>query len=107
MKKYFLLAGCLLSVISVVAQTQKWDVEKYKGPTKTFTINTNEGTWMNLDVSPDGNEIVFDMLGDIYVMPITGGTAKLLSGGIAFDIQPRFSPNGKYISCLLYTSRCV
>jgi imidazolonepropionase-like amidohydrolase/Tol biopolymer transport system component len=53
---------------------------------------------MNLDVSPDGKEIVFDMLGDIYVMPITGGTAKLLSGGIAYEVQPRFSPNGKYIS---------
>ncbi|TCC90637.1 amidohydrolase [Pedobacter frigiditerrae] len=56
---------------------------------------------MNLDVSPDGNEIVFDLLGDIYTMPITGGSAKLISGGIAFDVQPRYSPNGKYIS---YTS---
>lgn len=79
----------------------RWDVEKYRGSTKNFTINTDEGTWMNLDVSPDGKEIVFDILGDIYTMPITGGTAKLISGGIAFDVQPRFSPNGKYIS---YTS---
>ena len=101
MKKYFLFAGCLLSAFSVVAQAPKWDVEKYKGPTKTFNITTNEGTWMNLDVSPDGQEIVFDLLGDIYKMPISGGSAKLLSGGIAFDVQPRFSPNGKYIS---YTS---
>ena len=68
---------------------QRWDIEKYKGPVKNFSISTNEGTWMNLDVSADGQEIVFDLLGDIYVMPITGGTAKLLSGGIAWDIQPR------------------
>lgn len=79
----------------------KWDVEKYHGPTKTFNLTTDEGTWMNLDVSPDGTTIVFDMLGDIYTMPITGGQAKLISGGVAFDVQPRFSPNGKYIS---YTS---
>lgn len=79
----------------------KWDVEKYQGPTKNFTITTDEGTWMNLDVSPDGNTIVFDLLGDIYTIPISGGQAKLISGGIAFDVQPRFSPNGKYIS---YTS---
>jgi imidazolonepropionase-like amidohydrolase/Tol biopolymer transport system component len=59
---------------------------------------TTEGTWMNLDVSPDGKEIVFDLLGDIYLMPITGGEAKLLSGGPAFEIQPRFSPDGKKIS---------
>ncbi|RZK48719.1 MAG: amidohydrolase [Pedobacter sp.] len=53
---------------------------------------------MNLDVSPDGNTIVFDYLGDIYSMPISGGQAKLLSGGISYEVQPRFSPNGKYIS---------
>jgi imidazolonepropionase-like amidohydrolase/Tol biopolymer transport system component len=82
-------------------QTPKWDVEKYKGTTKTININTNEGTWMNLDVSPDGKEIIFDLLGDIYSIPLTGGTAQLLSGGIAWDVQPRFSPNGKFIS---YTS---
>lgn len=91
--------------LPVVAQEKKeaakWDVEKYRGTTKNFTINTDEGTWMNLDVSPDGKDIVFDILGDIYTMPITGCTAKLLSGGIAYDVQPRFSPNGRYVS---YTS---
>jgi imidazolonepropionase-like amidohydrolase/Tol biopolymer transport system component len=102
MKKYLFASALLFTLNSVNAQEKKespkWDVEKYKGTTKTFSISTNEGTWMNLDVSPDGKEIVFDMLGDIYVMPITGGTAKLLSGGIAYEVQPRFSPNGKYIS---------
>ena len=101
----------LLSVLIIAAahpafsqdkkEVPKWDVEKFRGTTKNFTINTDEGTWMNLDVSPDGKDIVFDILGDIYIMPISGGTAKLLSGGAAFDVQPRFSPNGRYIS---YTS---
>ncbi|MDQ8003928.1 MAG: amidohydrolase family protein [Pedobacter sp.] len=102
MKKYVFASALLFTLSSVNAQEKKeapkWDVEKFKGPTKNFSITTNEGTWMNLDVSPDGKEIVFDMLGDIYVMPITGGTAKLLSGGISYEVQPRFSPNGKYIS---------
>ncbi|RZL46651.1 MAG: amidohydrolase, partial [Pedobacter sp.] len=105
MNKFLLLTSCLFLTLSVNAQdkkeTTKWDVEKYKGQTKTFTINTDEGTWMNLDVSPDGQEIVFDLLGDIYKISINGGPAKLISGGIAYDVQPRFSPNGKYIS---YTS---
>lgn len=105
MRKSLLFLSCLFATTSLIAQdkkeTAKWDVEKYKGQTKSFSINTNEGTWMNLDVSPDGKEIVFDLLGDIYTIPITGGPAKLLSGGIAWDVQPRFSPNGKYIS---YTS---
>jgi imidazolonepropionase-like amidohydrolase/Tol biopolymer transport system component len=97
-----LLLGCTIPAISQDNKEKpKWDIEKYYGTTKNFSITTTEGTWMNLDVSNDGKEIVFDMLGDIYVMPITGGTATLLSGGVAFDVQPRFSPNGKYIS---YTS---
>jgi len=53
---------------------------------------------MSLDVSPDGKEIVFDLLGDIYSMPITGGEAKILRQGHAFEVQPRFSPDGKKIS---------
>jgi len=75
-----------------------WDVTAAHGPTSPVEFATTEGTWMNLDVSPDGKEIVFDLLGDIYIMPITGGEAKLLSGGPAFEIQPRFSPDGKKIS---------
>ena len=64
----------------------------------SFNLNTNEGTWMNLDVSPDGKTIVFDLLGDIYKMPISGGKATILRSGLAYEVQPRFSPNGKYIS---------
>lgn len=75
-----------------------WDVTAAHGPTKEIAFTTEEGTWMNLDVSPDGTEIVFDLLGDIYSMPITGGAAKLLSGGPAFEVQPRYSPDGKSIS---------
>ncbi|WP_316820059.1 amidohydrolase family protein [Pedobacter gandavensis] len=98
MKKSLLPLALVFVFQSAFPQEKKWDIEKYQGPTKTFNINTDEGTWMNLDVSADGKDIVFDLLGDIYSMPITGGAATLLSGGIAWDIQPRFSPNGKYIS---------
>ena len=65
---------------------------------KTHSFTTEEGTWMNLDVSPNGQTIVFDLLGDIYSMPINGGKAKILRSGIPFEIQPRFSPDGKKIS---------
>jgi len=105
MRKTLLSVLILAAAQPVFSQDKKdapkWDIEKFRGTTKNFTINTDEGTWMNLDVSPDGKDIVFDILGDIYIMPISGGTAKLLSGGAAFDVQPRFSPNGRYIS---YTS---
>ena len=77
---------------------KKWDVAAAHGPTKTVSFTTTEGTWMNLDVSPDGQEIVFDLLGDIYVMPATGGKANRLTSGPAFDLQPRYSPDGARIA---------
>ena len=77
---------------------KKWDVTAVHGPTDSVKFTTTEGTWMNLDVSPDGNEIVFDLLGDIFTIPITGGDATLVSGGPAFDVQPRYSPDGSKIS---------
>jgi Tol biopolymer transport system component len=66
-------------------------------PTKPLRFTTTEGTWMSLDVSNDGQWVVFDLLGDIYKMPIAGGKATRLTDGQAFDGQPNFSPDGKTI----------
>ncbi|WP_025664759.1 amidohydrolase family protein [Aquimarina megaterium] len=81
-------------------EEEKWDVSNPKGEFnyKDHTFTTDQGTWMNLDVSPDGNTIVFDLLGDIYSIPVSGGKAKVLRTGIPFEVQPRFSPDGKKIS---------
>src|SRR5581483_4696288 len=65
---------------------------------RTVTFTTTEGTWMNLDVSPDGKTIVFDLLGDLYVVPIAGGPAKRITEGRAYDTQPRWSPDGRAIA---------
>ncbi|HEX8338993.1 MAG TPA: hypothetical protein VF621_19895, partial [Pyrinomonadaceae bacterium] len=80
---------------------EPWDVEGDHGPSTAVEFDTDEGTWMSCDVSPDGRTIVFDMLGDIYRMPVTGGRAELLLGGASWEWQPRFSPDGKWIA---YTS---
>ena len=80
---------------------KKWDVAADLGPTQKVAFDTSEGTWMNVDVSPDGRRIVFDLLGDIYTMPVDGtGTAPAtrIASGPAFDMQPRFSPDGKRIA---------
>ena len=65
-----------------------------------LAFDTSEGTWMNVDVSPDGTQVVFDLLGDVYLMPIGGGAApaRRLTSGPVFDMQPRFSPDGKRIA---------
>lgn len=76
----------------------KWDVAAPPLPTRTVSINVDEGTWMDIDVSPDGRLIAFDMLGDIYTMPITGGTATRIAEGLPYEMQPQFSPDGKRIT---------
>ena len=76
----------------------KWDVNARHGPGHDAVIDTRTGTWMSLDVSPDGREIAFDLLGDLYVIPIEGGEARALTSGHAWDMQPRYSPNGQEIA---------
>ncbi|MCB9639519.1 MAG: PD40 domain-containing protein [Myxococcales bacterium] len=70
-------------------------------PSSTIRFQTREGTWMNLDLSPDGKTILFHLLGDLYTVPVTGGKATRLTQGPAFDVQARFSRDGKTI---LFTS---
>jgi imidazolonepropionase-like amidohydrolase/Tol biopolymer transport system component len=66
-------------------------------PDRTVRFTTTVGHWMSVDVSPDGRTLVFDLLGDLYTMPIEGGTATPLTRGMGFDGQPRFSPDGKRV----------
>ncbi|MEO1245932.1 MAG: amidohydrolase family protein [Pseudomonadota bacterium] len=68
-----------------------------KLPVRSIDFDTTEGTFMNVDVSPDGRTIVFDLLGDIYQLPIDGGDAVALTSGTAWDQAPRFSPDGAYV----------
>jgi len=101
MKQLLLFTFLALFALSAAAQDNgddKWDVTQHRANYTEIDLETDEGTWMNLDVSPDGSEIVFDLLGDIYIMPIEGGEATLLREGLAYDIQPRFSPDGSKIS---------
>ena len=76
----------------------KWEVMNPPGNTREIDINVDNGTWMSLDVSPDGKTIAFDMLGDIYTMPASGGTATNIASGMAWEMQPRFSPDGSQIA---------
>jgi len=95
----------LCAPIAAMAQDDKKDDKQEKKEeelplkaTSKIEFTTDEGTWMSLDLSPDGQTIVFDLLGDIYTMSASGGTAKQIIGGISFESQPKFSPDGKKIA---------
>ena len=66
--------------------------------TRKLSFTTDEASWISLDVSPDGRTIVFDILGDLYTLPIAGGTATRITSGPGWDQQPRYSPDGTQIA---------
>src|SRR5262252_6344928 len=108
LRAFFALALlALLAGVAAAADPPKDDVEKKdpaadinkpRGDARTIAFTASEGTWMSVDVSPDGATIVFDLLGDIYTVPAAGGAATAITSGPAFDSHPRYSPDGKTIA---------
>jgi len=103
-----LVAAFLVLSYAPLAQTKAQndkaaaDAVKNKGlpliTERSLSFTTSEATWLSLDLSPDGKTIVFDLLGDLYTLPITGGEATRITGGQAYDMQPAFSPDGKKLA---------
>ncbi len=83
---------------AIVAGDAPWDIAEPHGDYDTVKFTTDEGTWIHLDVGPDGRRIVFSLLGDLYLLPIEGGKATRITSGPAYDVQPRFSPDGKHVA---------
>lgn len=78
-------------------KTARLDVNAVPENARKVEFTTDEGTWMNVDVSPDGGPILFDLLGDLYRLGIAGGKAERITSGPAFDYAPRYSPDGRTI----------
>ncbi|MGI9203946.1 MAG: TolB family protein, partial [Woeseiaceae bacterium] len=68
-----------------------------EGKTEKLNFTTGEGSWLAVDVVPDGELLVFDLLGDLYALPIGGGEAMRITSGLSFDSQPPIAPNGEWI----------
>jgi imidazolonepropionase-like amidohydrolase/Tol biopolymer transport system component len=102
-----LLAIAVATTTAPLAQTRAQndkaaaDAVKNKGlpliTERDLTFTTSEATWLSLDLSRDGKTIVFELLGDLYTLPVTGGEAKRITSGQAYDMQPAFSPDGQKI----------
>jgi Tol biopolymer transport system component len=106
--KLTLLAAAILAMVSSPLASQQADesADRAKQPlplegweeNRSLSIDLDEGSWISLDVSPDGRTIVFDFLGDLFTIPIGGGDATQLTSGMAVDAQPRFSPDGERVA---------
>jgi Tol biopolymer transport system component len=110
-RAFILIASAVFAVASMFAQekpqekkdpaAEKKKADKNELPLempKKLEFETDEGTWISLDVTPDGRNLVFELLGDLYRVPIAGGDATRLTEGAPFDAQPRVSPDGKWIA---------
>lgn len=76
-----------------------WNVTQARGRVYEVDFTTDDGTWMSVDISPDGAWVVFNLLGHIYRMPSAGGLAEVLtqSSGVATNYHPQYSPDGSRI----------
>src|SRR5688572_2471012 len=103
------LTACVLLTIAPFSAQEAKDpaadarkkADKNELPLDTTTrleFETDEGTWISLDVTPDGQSIVFELLGDLYKLPIAGGDAAPITRGTPYDAQPRVSPDGKWLA---------
>ena len=103
---------CLIFILPLTSIAQDKKSKKNKSPDslkkatkelpleaeRTYQLKTTEGTWMSLDISPDGKTIAFDMVGDIYFLSIEGGKAKRIIADLSFETHPKFSPDGEYLA---------
>lgn len=105
----FLFIGLIIALATypVIAQSDDAEADSAETekrnelplePGREFSFDLTEGSWISLDVSPDGESIVFDLLGDLYLLPISGGEARQITEGMQFDSQPRYSPDGSQIA---------
>jgi len=87
-----------LSVVAAEDEKKKKPDLPLEGKTESLEFSTAEGSWLSIDIMPDGQSLVFDLLGDLYSLPIKGGEATRITSGLGFDSQPTVSPNGEWIA---------
>ena len=98
------LVAATMTLAPIAAQADsEEDSLPLEGATDVLSFTTDEGSWLSIDVAPEGDSLIFDLLGDLYRLPIDGGEAIRFTSGLGYDSQPVISPDGQQI-CLLYTS---
>jgi len=86
-----LLTAVLGLLLAAAPATAKWLV-------------VSEGTQFALAPSPDGQSLVIDLQGRLWLLPAAGGHARPLGDGLGDDRLPRYSPDGRWIVFQSYRS---
>lgn len=80
---------------------EQWDISQSYPYPRNFTKTVSNGTWLRIATHPTRDEIVFDMLGDLYCMSITEAPlpgsprkAHAFLTGVPFDKEAEFSQDG-------------
>ncbi|RXJ45387.1 amidohydrolase family protein [Gelidibacter gilvus] len=91
---------CLAIWLGIASQgcAQNKTTLKLADDEKLIEFTTDRFTLPNLYVTPDGKNIIFDVLGDIYQVPIKGGKAEVLLQDNNWKRAGKLSPDGKKLA---------
>ena len=86
-KKTLILLFILLSMkaAGLVAQNDSLSI----------TLDTEDFTQPHISISPDGKQLLFDVLGDLYRVPTTGGRAQKVLENQAWMSHAVWAPDAK------------
>jgi imidazolonepropionase-like amidohydrolase/Tol biopolymer transport system component len=65
---------------------------------RTIEFETTEVTAPDVAISPDGEWLIFTMLGHLFRVPVGGGEAAQLTFGPYHDMDPAVSPDGNRVA---------
>ena len=90
----------MLSLLAFIYASQSVAQTLNQPSLKTIVVRTREGTELGFDLSQDGRSIVFDLLGQLWLLPAQGGKARPLTDAVrdaAEDLDPSFAPDGRAV----------
>src|SRR5256885_15843306 len=90
--------GIAFCVVASICVSPIWAKTLRRPRLETISIRVSEGTTLSFDISPDGRWIAFDLLGQLWLIPAAGGTARPITDAVrdvAEDLDPSFSPDGR------------
>ena len=67
-------------------------------------VRVTEGTNFAVAASPDGERLVMDLQGTLWLLPMAGGSAEALTDGLGDDRLPDFHPEGGRVAYQSYRS---